>query len=253
MSQTNGGIGASQSIFYNIPESITEGVELETVWQPIDHLQILFNYSYLDAHVTNSKGVIDPADPAALDPAAKPIISAAACAAAVGTPAACSVDAFTVGLPNGGFQRGQDLSGQNLPNAPKNKVSVNVNYTWELPGGSLTPSVSYVWRDAQYGSIFNRTFYKSPSYDQWDARATWKSEDKKYSIIAFIRNIGDSVGYEGGGSATRRAGVVPAHVAGITPPGGSASSSISIVQGIQTGYTITPPRTYGIELQYRFF
>jgi iron complex outermembrane receptor protein len=164
------------------------------------------------------------------------------------------VDAFTVGLPNGGFQRGQDLHDQNLPNAPKNKISVNVNYTWELPGGSLTPSVSYVWRDSQYGSIFNRTFYKSPSYDQWDARATWKSEDKKYSIIAFIRNIGDTVGYEGGAAVvTRRAGVVPAHVAGITPPGGTAATSVPIVQGIASSYTITPPRTFGIELQYRFF
>nr|MEA2798112.1 iron complex outerrane recepter protein [Phenylobacterium sp.] len=247
---TSGGIAQAQSIFYNIPESITQGFELETIWQPIDHLQILFNYSYLDAHVTNSKGVVDPADPAALDPAARPIITQAACAV---TPSPCSTDVFTAGLPNGGFQRGQDLSGQNLPNAPKNKIAVNVNYTWELPGGSLTPSVSYVWRDVQYGSIFNRTYYKAPSYDQWDARATWKSEDKKYSIIAFIRNIGDSVGYEGGGVATRRAGVVPAHVAGIIPPGGNAATSIPIVQGIQTGYTITPPRTFGIELQYRFF
>jgi len=252
VASTNGGIGASNSIFYNVPKSVVQGVELETTWQPLDHLQILFNYSYLDAHVKEARGVIDPADPAALDPQAKPIISQAACLAAVGTPAACSADAFTVGLPNGGFQRGQDLSGANLPNAPKNKVSVNVNYTWELPGGSLTPSVSYVWRDKQYGSIFNRSYYKAPSYDQWDARATWKSEDKKYSIIGFVRNIGNSVGYEGGGGATRRAGVVPAHVAGIIPPGGNAATSVNIVQGIQSSYTITPPRTYGIELQYRF-
>jgi len=251
---TNGGIGASQSIFYNIPESVTQGFELETTWQPIDHLQILFNYSYLDAHVTNSKGVIDPADPAALDPQARPIITAAACTAAAGTPAACSVDAFTVGLPNGGFQRGQDLSGQNLPNAPKNKVALNVNYTWVFAAGSLTGSASYVWRDEQYGSIFNRSYYKSPSYDQVDLRATWKSEDKKYSIIGFVRNVGDTVGYEGGAGAGRRAGVVPLHVTGLTPGAGqTAATSVSIVQGIASSYTITPPRTFGVELQYRFF
>jgi len=189
----------------------------------------------------------------ALDPQARPIITAGACQAAVGAPAACSADAFTVGLPNGGFQRGQDLNGQSLPNAPKNKVAVNVNYTWDLPGGSLSPSLSYVWRDKQYGSIFNRSYYQSPSYDQWDARATWKSEDKKYSIIGFIRNIGNTLGYEGGAGAGRRAGVVPAYVTRTIPAGGSATTPVSIVQGTTSSYTLTPPRTFGVELQYRFF
>ena len=253
VASTAGGLAQAQSIFYNIPDSITQGFELETTWQPIDHLQILFNYSYLDAHITNSMGVVDPADPAALDPAAKPIITQAACIAAATGATPCSADIFTTGLPNGGFQRGQNLSGQNLPNAPKNKVALNVNYTWMFEAGSLTPSVSYVWRDQQYGSIFNRSYYLSPSYDQWDARATWKSEDKKYSIIAFIRNIGNSVGYEGGAAAARRAGTVPAYVTGTIPAGGNATTAIPILQGIASTYTITPPRTFGIELQYRFF
>jgi iron complex outermembrane receptor protein len=253
VASTAGGLAQAQSIFFNIPKSVTQGFELETTWQPIDHLQILANYSYLDAHITDAKGVVDPADPAALDPAARPLITQAACLAAVGTANACSADIFTTGLPNGGFQRGQNLSKQNLPNAPKNKVSINVNYTWELPGGSLTPSVSYVWRDKQYGSIFNRSYYQAPSYDQWDLRATWKSESKKYSVVGFVRNVGNSVGYEGGGGAGRRAGTVPAYVAGTIPTGGSATTAIPILQGIATSYTITPPRTYGIELQYRFF
>ncbi len=192
VASTAGGLAQAQSIFYNIPKSVTQGVELETIWQPIDHLQILFNYSYLDAHVKEARGVVDPADPAALNPAARPVVTQAQCLAAVGTASACSADIFTTGLPNGGFQRGQDLHGYNLPNAPKNKISVNVNYTWELPHGSLTPSVSYVWRDKQYGSIFNRPYYEAPSYDQWDLRATWKSEDKKYSIVGFVRNVGNS-------------------------------------------------------------
>src|ERR1700704_5154304 len=119
--------------------------------------------------------------------------------------------------------------------------------------GSLTPSVSYVWRDKQYGSIFNRSYYQSPSYDQWDLRATWKSEDKKYSIVGFVRNVGNTVGYEGGAGAGRRNGTVPAYVAGTIPTGGSATTAIPIIQGIASSYTITPPRTFGVELQYRFF
>jgi iron complex outermembrane receptor protein len=185
--------------------------------------------------------------------AARPITTQAACLAAVGTPAACSADIFTTGLPNGGFQRGQDLKGQNLPNAPKNKVALNVNYTWLVGRGSITGSASYVWRSEQYGSIFNREYYKAPAYDQVDMRATWKDADGKYSVIAFVRNLFDEIGYAGGPSAGRRNGVVPAYVTGTIPAGGTATTPIPIVQGIASAYTITPPRTYGIEIQYRFF
>ena len=243
---TNGGIAQANSIFFNVPKAVSEGVELETTWQPIDHLQILFNYSYDDAHITNSTGVVDPADPTAVAPGAKPIGALASCSTLTGGTANTLCDVYT-----GNAQRGQNLSGQNLPNAPKNKVALNVNYTWEMEAGSLSPSVSYVWRDKQYGSLFNRPYYQSPSYDQWDARATWKDKDNKYSIIAFIRNIGNSIGYEGGAGATRNAGVVPAHVLGPTT-GGTAAAAIPVLEGITSAYTITPPRTYGIELQYRF-
>jgi len=50
-----------------------------------------------------------------------------------------------------------------------------------------------------------------------------------------------------------RAGTVPAYVAGTIPAGGNATTPVPILQGIASTYTITPPRTYGIELQYRFF
>jgi iron complex outermembrane recepter protein len=243
---TNGGLSQANAIFYNVPKAVTEGFELETTWQPIDHLQVLFNYSYNDAHITNSTGVVDPADPTAVAPGASPIGPLTPCSALPATSTLC--DAFT-----GFAQRGQNLSGQSLPNVPQNKVSLNVNYAWELPGGTLSPSLSYVWRSSQYGSIFDRAYYQSPSYDQWDARVTWKSEDKKYSIIGFVRNITNSVGYEGGAAAQRNAGYVPAHVLGTIPAGGTASTYIPVLEGITSGYTITPPRTYGIELQYRFF
>ena len=69
---------------------------------------------------------------------------------------ACPADVFTAGLANGGFERNQDLSGNSLPNAPKNKIAFNVNYTWRLSHGSLAASASYIWRDKQYGTLFTR-------------------------------------------------------------------------------------------------
>ena len=51
----NEAIGANQTRFVNLPKARNYGFELETVWQPIDRLQILANYSYLNAEIR--KGV----------------------------------------------------------------------------------------------------------------------------------------------------------------------------------------------------
>ncbi len=237
---TTGALAQAQSIFYNVPKAISNGVEIETLWQPIEHLQILANYSYLDSHITRASGPVDPADPAALDPQARPLITLAQCAAAPGT---CSTDVFTA-LTGGGFQRGQNLKGQQLPHSPKNKIAVNVAYTIVLAGGELTPSVSYLWRDSQYGSIFNRSYTKSPSWDEWDARLTYTPTGGKFTLIAYGKNLLNDVGYQGGAGAVRNAGFIGPATPGFT--------EIPVVQGISTSYPITPPRTFGVEVQYRF-
>jgi iron complex outermembrane receptor protein len=235
---TTGAATASRSTFYNIPEAISQGIELESIWQPVENLQVLFNYSYLDAHITDAIGPVDPADPAALDPRATPITALKPC-----TPAT-STDIYTC-FTGGGYQRGQNLSGQKLPNAPRNKVAIDVNYTWRMPQGSLTGAVTYVWRDSQYGSIFNRAYTLSPSWDQWDARLTYRPEGGKFTIIAYGKNLLDSIGYEGGATAARKAGFIGPATPGFT--------ETPVVQGISTSYPLSPPRTYGVEVQYRFF
>ena len=93
--------GPNIGIFYNIPRSVIQGVEVETVFAPLDKLNILFTYAYLDAHITKGGPVTDPNDPTATQPGARPV--------AVGQGA----DPFT-GLPT----RGQDLKGNPLPLSP---------------------------------------------------------------------------------------------------------------------------------------
>ena len=42
----------------------------------------------------------------------------------------------------------QNLAGNPLPNAPKNKIAINVLYDYKTDSGvKIDPSVSYVWRD----------------------------------------------------------------------------------------------------------
>jgi iron complex outermembrane receptor protein len=255
VSNNTGGLAVSQSRYVNIPKALTQGIELETIWIPVDNLQILFNYSFNDAKIRKLCGIIDPTDPLALQPGAKPLANDTVCP---GTLALGSIDANT-NQP----QRPQDLAGNQLPQAPRNKIALNANYTFNFENGSLIPSINYIWRDKQYSGLFSRPFAAAPSWSQVDLRVTWKDRDNKYSIIGYVNNVFDDLGYDGGASASRTTGVYyqsTINAAGLTPGRASTPTCVanpqacifSAVQGTGTSYALTPPRTYGVEFQYRF-
>ena len=91
---------------------------------------------------------------------------------------------------------------------------------------------------------------------------TWKGKDNRYTVIAFVKNIGDTLGYDGGASSSRLSGVYAGSTiaaAGMTaglpaalPGTFNAVQRTATFNGINTSYNLTPPRTYGIEFQYRF-
>lgn len=247
----------STTSFYNVPKSRSAGFEFEGLWQPIDNLQLVLDYSFNDTKI-NRGSAEDLVDPDAVQPGAKPLHSIAQCqAGGAAVTGDCVADPNTLGLPNGGFQRVQDLSGNSLPNAPRNKVAVAANYTWRLNSGSITANLSYAWRDKAYGSIFTRWYTEAPSWDQWDARALWQDTSGKYEVIAFIKNIFNKTGYDQGATATLLNGAVsavyPANPAGLTCSPVVAGGVMNCVQGIRKDYYTTPPRTYGLEVRYKFF
>jgi iron complex outermembrane receptor protein len=202
------GAGNVATTLLNIPEARSDGVEVEAVWQPNRALQVIFSYGYDDTKIINSGCIVDTyADPTASYLGA--------------TPGNCPV------LANG--DRGQNLAGGELPNAPANKLALNGNYTFFLQPGSLSLSATYAWRDQQYGSLFNRPFNLAPSWDQVDLRAEFRSANGKYSIIAYGKNIFNTAGYQGGRIGVRQA------------------SGDYVIEDV-----LNPPALYGIELQYRF-
>jgi iron complex outermembrane receptor protein len=300
--QSAGGLAQSETAFLNIPESVSQGFELESTITPIDNLAILFNYSYNDAHVTEGVAA-DPADPGATAPGAQPLFDTSSgpngCinhlspGPDVNHPLpTCAIDAYTLAaapdpsrfLTNAagtfvGWNIPQSLKGNDLPNAARNKVAVNLLYTWETTWGTFTPSVSYVWRDAQYGTLFTRSYTKAPSWDQVDGRIRWKSEDDTYEIIVFGKNLTGNIGYDAGAYGTRMAGSIitnsfvpcdggsvtsttynigtgPMHqcnfVQGVNGPTGYNHIRGTDSRGIASTYSITPPTTYGIEFHYKF-
>ena len=194
--------GVSISALFNVPKARSTGFEIETIWQPVEDLQILANYAYLNAKITDGCCFTDPQDPTAVAVGAKP-------ANALG---------------------GQDLDGQKLPSAPPHRVTLNTNYTWHVGGGRLNGSATYIWRDDTYYSIFNRAYNRAKAFDQVDLRATWSGQEDRYTVIGYVKNVFDRTGYDGAAATLQ--------------PG-----SRRLYQTL----SLTPPRTYGVEVQYRFF
>lgn len=201
------------SSFYNLPKARIIGFELETIWQPIDHLQILANYSYLNAEIREACCFQDSEDPRGLQPGAK---------LAGNTPAQLA----------GTGALNQDLKGATLPSSTPHRVTVNGNYTWEMDPGDLSASLTYVWRDATYYSIFNRYYNRVKAYGQTDARLIFTDKNRKWTAIGYVKNVFDTRG-SAGVSATR---------INTGPNTGFVNQTVSYVL----------PRTYGLELQRRF-
>ena len=109
-----------------------------------------------------------------------------------------------------------------------NKVAINANYTWNLEPGDFNVSVSFIWKDRTPYAFFGNPNTYAPAFNQTDIRASFNSRDHHYTITAYGRNIFDHEGYEGAGAVRQTNGQV------------------------YRNFTLTPPRTYGIEVQYRY-
>jgi iron complex outermembrane receptor protein len=205
--------GLISAQLFNLKSVHVSGFEIEGNWRPTDAFDLSFQYSHLSAKVNDAGACIeDTIDPTAVLPGAN-----------------------TTGCVQGSAVKVQNLKGQQLPEAPPNKFSANALYTWTFDPGKLTLSGTYVWKDVTYGTLFNRPYSRAPSYDEADFRLTWSGSNNNYSVIAFVNNAFDKVGYDGAGGSLLLAPTQP-----LTP--GPITFNPSLIA----------PRTYGIEFQYRF-
>jgi iron complex outermembrane recepter protein len=128
----------------------------------------------------------------------------------------------------------EDVIGQTVPESPRSKVGTNGNYTFHFAPGSLNYSLSYIWKDKTYDSVFNEPYNLAPAYSQIDSRLTWTDAANRYTVFAYVKNLQNHLGYDGvGGGAI-----------GAAQPG----SNLPLYD---VTYGLTPPRTYGLEVQVR--
>ncbi|HEY9236320.1 MAG TPA: TonB-dependent receptor, partial [Phenylobacterium sp.] len=198
-----GTITASQ--FLNLDATIW-GLELETLWAPIDNLQLMFNYAYLNTELDTGCCFVDTSDPLAQGPGAQP-----------------------VGSPIGG-RVFQSVVGNDLPLSPENKVTLGATYDIHFTPGTLTLGATASYIDPQKSTLFNNPIYWTDSFTTGDLRALWRDAEDRFTVIGFVKNVTDEVGYGSSGASP----------AGIT------------AVGVRRSVSLIFPRTYGVEFQYRF-
>lgn len=221
LSQLNPAGTAAVNNFVNV-DAEAYGLELEAIWRPIDNLDLSASYGYLHTEITKGCCFYDPADPGALDPRATPS------------------GGFIVS--NGTRLVFQTLEGSRIYQSPKHKFAGNANYTFDFDAGSLILSATYTWTDKTYYQPFKSAANQVKAYDVTDFRVLWNDADNRYTLIGFVKNAFDNTGFTSNGSTT------PTAIFDNPNPG-----TTSIVQ-TRTAITrgLIQPRTYGVELQYRF-
>jgi iron complex outermembrane receptor protein len=225
LSQLNAARTATASNFINV-DARAWGLELETIWQPVRNLQMILSYGYLNTEITDGCCYFDPADPSALLPTARPSGGSL--------------------VSNGVLLRFQDLKGAHLVQSPENKVAANVNYTFDFTPGSLTLSASAFWTDETYYQPFNNPAVRADAYSTADFRALWRDADDRYSVIAYVKNAFDEDGVSSAGSTSPSAEFATGSTVTIN------GSTYLRQTGATTSNGLIYPRTYGVELQYRF-
>ncbi len=168
-------------------EATTRGVELEYTLRPVAELEIGGNAHFLDTRVDDFV-LRDPTQPTFLvNEAGTEILN-----------------------PD---RKGQDLSGNVLPKAPRWSVKIGIQYdiTAATLGfgnwGTLTPRVDFLWESRTYYRVFNKDEFSTPPYARVDFSLNWRSTDDRWRIEAFLRNVTDVdvinsifVGADAGGS-----------------------------------------------------
>ena len=210
-----------QRVFVNAPKSYSRGLELETTWKPLEALQLLGVYSYLDTKIEEG-------------PLAQDVV-------------------------RGGFQ---PTSGNELVRSPAHKATVNGVYTLPLFEGELSLIGTYSYTAKQYYEIFSIPFYEQEGFSRVDARVYYDSPDRRWSLIAGVRNATDEQIINGiVANAPLTLGFVPgqpnannlaALPTGVTAVVGNLAGNSPDQGGARRAVVYNEPRIYTLEFQVRF-
>jgi iron complex outermembrane receptor protein len=155
----------------NAGEASVSGIEIETLWQPIEQLRFTFDYTYLDASFDE---VSAPAN-TIFDPAVN---------------------------PDSPYQVGDNVADVFvMPYAPENSFNAAIDWTFaEFGTSALNLILNYRWEDRTYLSspagpaIPGRDLYSRDSFGLLDARVSWRMDfanEANGRVDVYMNNVLD--------------------------------------------------------------
>ena len=122
-----------------------------------------------------------------------------------------------------------NIKGNQMLRVPEKKFDAYAQYALPMGGdrGTLTFLADYSWIDKVYFSLFEEGTDKAPSYSRVDTRITWLSSGENWNVSAFCNNVFDDIGIR-------------------------QIEALTEADNFRRTGTLTNPRTYGVELLYKF-
>ena len=122
-----------------------------------------------------------------------------------------------------------NLDGNALPNTPEHTVRLGLAYTWPISAlrGSVTARWDYYWQGDSYAREFNTIGDEIDSWDQHNASLIYESNDGRWMLKAWMRNIADDDNVTG-------------------------KYLTSDTSGFYRNYFLTEPRIYGASVRFNF-
>ena len=193
------------------------GLEIESIWSPIENLVLNANIGILDTEITGGTS-IDLLDRTQGNPnqivikasnASNCVVDRAAMGTLIaiiqglpGTPAipgvtgnplavlgACSGAFAALGIiPSEGTA--VNLKGKELPNAPGSTVSLGAQYTWNLGANwEVTARGDWYRQSASWSRIFNAVNDRLAAWENINASITFDNEDRGLYVELYVQNL----------------------------------------------------------------
>ncbi|MDB4230469.1 TonB-dependent receptor [Gammaproteobacteria bacterium] len=141
-------------MFINVPESTVYGFEIESTLFVANSLQLIANYSYLRAEITDEFLLVD-----------------------TNFPVSERVE--------------EDVNGHSLPKSPENKLTLAATYYLDTEIGDFNFTADWSYSSKQNTSFFERSIYEIESYAISGARVAFTPSDNSFRAILGVSNITD--------------------------------------------------------------
>ncbi|UHQ54033.1 TonB-dependent receptor [Microbulbifer sp. YPW16] len=155
----------------NVPESTTNGFEMDLHWLPTDNLTLMAGVAYLDSEVTRAPGTAEM----------RGIEANAAVNGAADGVNQLFVDALAAPLPEGAA----------LSQSPEWSYNSLVAYDLPVADYNLRLQTSYTYSGEMTAQLADANALSGPVHS-WDAEATLSDFDGRWELGAWVKNIEDS-------------------------------------------------------------